>query len=200
MQAALDCADGGIETIIVEKSPSVGGMMARLDKTFPTIDCSICILGPKMVDVAQHEQITLHAYSEIEDIKGYVGNYQVKIRKKATYVDWTKCTGCGECMEKCPSKNAYDLFQLRRCADEGDQHPLPPGDPEEGEDRPAVLPAVYQRQVRRLRQGLPDQGHQLRDGGRDRHRRGGRHRRRVRVRPPRPGEAPGVRRRAGTLT
>ena len=110
MQAALDCADGGIETVIVEKSPSVGGMMARLDKTFPTIDCSICILGPKMVDVAQHELITLHAYSEIEDIKGYVGNYTVNIRKKATYVDWTKCTGCGECMEKCPGKNAYDVF------------------------------------------------------------------------------------------
>jgi heterodisulfide reductase subunit A len=110
MQAALDCADGGLETVIVEKSPSVGGMMARLDKTFPTIDCSICILGPKMVDVAQHELITLHAYSEIEDIKGYVGNYTVNIRKKATYVDWTKCTGCGECMEKCPGKNAYDYF------------------------------------------------------------------------------------------
>ncbi len=112
MQAALDCADGGLETIMVEKSPSVGGMMARLDKTFPTIDCSICILGPKMVDVAQHEKIRLHAYSEIEEIKGYVGNYQVKIRKKATYVDWTKCTGCGECMEKCPAKNAYDHFNF----------------------------------------------------------------------------------------
>src|SRR5208283_2684591 len=86
MQAALDCAEGGLETIVVERSPSVGGMMARLDKTFPTIDCSICILGPKMVDLAQHERIRLHAYAEIEDVKGYVGNYQVKIRKKATYV------------------------------------------------------------------------------------------------------------------
>ncbi|MCX5812373.1 MAG: CoB--CoM heterodisulfide reductase iron-sulfur subunit A family protein [Proteobacteria bacterium] len=110
MQAALDCADGGLEVLLVEKSPSVGGMMARLDKTFPTIDCSICILGPKMVDVAQHDKITLHAYSEVEEIKGYVGNYQIKIRKKATYVDWSKCTGCGTCMEKCPSRNAYDTF------------------------------------------------------------------------------------------
>jgi heterodisulfide reductase subunit A len=110
MQAALDCADGGLDVLLVEKSPSVGGMMARLDKTFPTIDCSICILGPKMVDVAQHDKITLHAYSEIDEIKGYVGNYQIKIRKKATYVDWSKCTGCGACMEKCPSKNAYDAF------------------------------------------------------------------------------------------
>jgi heterodisulfide reductase subunit A len=112
MQAALDCADGGLEVLLVEKSPSVGGMMARLDKTFPTIDCSICILGPKMVDVAQHDKITLHAYSEIEEIKGYVGNYQIKIRKKATYVDWSKCTGCGACMEKCPSKNSYDAFNF----------------------------------------------------------------------------------------
>jgi len=112
MQAALDCADGGLEVVLVEKSPSIGGMMARLDKTFPTVDCSICILGPKMVDVAQHENIKLYAYSEIEEIKGYVGNYQVNIRKKATYVDWDKCTGCGECMEKCPSRKAYDYFNF----------------------------------------------------------------------------------------
>jgi len=112
MQAALDCADGGLEVVMVEKSPAIGGMMARLDKTFPTIDCSICILGPKMVDVAQHDKIKLYAYSEIEEIKGYVGNYQIKIRKKAAYVDWTKCTGCGLCMEKCPTKNAYDYFNF----------------------------------------------------------------------------------------
>ncbi|MDD5094134.1 MAG: CoB--CoM heterodisulfide reductase iron-sulfur subunit A family protein, partial [Dehalococcoidia bacterium] len=112
MQAALDCADGGLEVVLVEKSPSVGGMMARLDKTFPTVDCSICILGPKMVDVAQHENITLYAYSEVEEVKGYIGNYHIKIRKKATYVDWSKCTGCGLCMEKCPSKDAYDHFNF----------------------------------------------------------------------------------------
>jgi len=112
MQAAIDCADGGLDVVLVEKSPSVGGMMARLDKTFPTVDCSICILGPKMVDVSQHEKINLYAYSEIEEIKGYVGNYQIKIRKKATYVDWSKCTGCGACIEKCPSRNAYDYFNF----------------------------------------------------------------------------------------
>ncbi len=112
MQAALDCADGGLEVVMVEKSPSIGGMMARLDKTFPTVDCSICILGPKMVDVAQHDLIKLYAYSEIAEIKGYVGNYTVKIKKKPSYVDWTKCTGCGLCMEKCPTKNAYDHFNF----------------------------------------------------------------------------------------
>jgi heterodisulfide reductase subunit A len=108
MQAALDCADGGLEVILVEKKSSIGGRMAQLDKTFPTVDCSICILGPKMVDVAQHDNIKLYTYAEIEDTSGYVGNYTVKIRKKATYVDWDKCTGCGLCMEKCPSKQSFD--------------------------------------------------------------------------------------------
>ena len=84
--------------------------MAKLDKTFPTVDCSACILGPKMVDVAQHPLITLYAYSEVEDISGYVGNFNVKIRKKTPYVDWSKCTGCGACTEKCPSKNTPDSF------------------------------------------------------------------------------------------
>ena len=110
IQAALDCADAGLEVVLVEREPSIGGKMAKLDKTFPTIDCSSCILGPKMVDTAQHDKITLHACSEIESISGFVGNFEVTIRKKATCVDNTKCTGCGLCMEKCPSKKAYDTF------------------------------------------------------------------------------------------
>ncbi len=110
IQAALDCADGGIPVILVEKEPTIGGKMAKLDKTFPTVDCSACILGPKMVDVAQHPNITLYACSEVEDISGYVGNFEVKIRKRSTYVDWSKCTGCGTCTEKCPSKKVPDRF------------------------------------------------------------------------------------------
>ena len=110
IQAALDCADGGVPVIMVEREATIGGKMAKLDKTFPTIDCSSCILGPKMVDVAQHPNITLHACAEVEDISGYVGNFQVKIRKRATYVDWSKCTGCGACTEKCPSKKTPDPF------------------------------------------------------------------------------------------
>lgn len=110
MQAALDCADGGLEVVLVEKSSAIGGKMAKLDKTFPTVDCSICILGPKMVDVSQHDNISLYAYSEIDEISGYVGNFEVKIRKKATFVDWSKCTGCGLCMEKCPNKKSHDFF------------------------------------------------------------------------------------------
>ena len=110
IQAALDCADGGVPVILVEKEPTIGGKMAKLDKTFPTVDCSACILGPKMVDVAQHPNITLYACSEVDDITGYVGNFDVKIRRKATYVDWSKCTGCGTCTEKCPSKKVPDRF------------------------------------------------------------------------------------------
>lgn len=110
IQAALDCAEGGLEVLLVEKKSTIGGKMAKLDKTFPTIDCSSCILSPKMVDVSMHPNITLYAYSEIEQLSGFVGNYEVSIRKKATYVDWDRCTGCGQCMEKCPSKKAYDYF------------------------------------------------------------------------------------------
>ena len=110
IQAALDCADGNIPVVLVEKQSSIGGKMAKLDKTFPTVDCSACILGPKMVDTSQHPNITLHAYSEVEEISGYVGNFTVKIRKRATYVDWSKCTGCGACTEKCPSKKTPDPF------------------------------------------------------------------------------------------
>ncbi len=110
IQAALDCADGGLEVVLVEKTSSIGGKMSKLDKTFPTVDCSSCILGPKMVDVAQHPNITLYASSEVADVKGYVGNFNVSINRKATYVDWAACTGCGLCMEKCPSKKSRDVF------------------------------------------------------------------------------------------
>ncbi|OBQ46180.1 CoB--CoM heterodisulfide reductase iron-sulfur subunit A family protein [Halodesulfovibrio spirochaetisodalis] len=110
IQAALDCADAGYQVVMVEREQSIGGKMAKIDKTFPTVDCSSCILGPKMVDVAQHENITLYAMSEVEKIEGYVGNFDVQVRKKATYVNWDDCTGCGACMEKCPSKKNLDAF------------------------------------------------------------------------------------------
>lgn len=110
IQAALDCADGGLEVILVEKDTTIGGKMAKLDKTFPTVDCSSCILGPKMVDVSQHPNITLYAASEVAEVGGYVGNFEVKIKRRATYVNWDKCTGCGECMAKCPAKKSTDYF------------------------------------------------------------------------------------------
>lgn len=110
IQAALDCAEGGLDVVLVEKEATIGGKMAKLDKTFPTVDCSSCILGPKMVDVAQHPRITLYALSEVEELSGFVGNFKAVIRKKAPYVDWNLCTGCGECLAKCPSKKAEDRF------------------------------------------------------------------------------------------
>ncbi|MFC1724649.1 4Fe-4S binding protein [candidate division KSB1 bacterium] len=104
IQAALDIADSGYEVILVEREPSIGGHMIQLSETFPTLDCSQCILTPKMVDVGKHPNIELLTYSEIEEISGYVGNFNVKIKKKVSYVDWDKCTGCGVCIEKCPKK------------------------------------------------------------------------------------------------
>ena len=111
IQTALDIADAGFKVDIVEKQPSIGGKMAQLDKTFPTLDCSACILTPKMVDASMHPNITLHTYSEIEAVNGYVGNFTVSIKKKARYVDMDKCTGCGICVEKCPSRKAGNEFE-----------------------------------------------------------------------------------------
>ena len=110
IQAALDCADAGLDVVLVERETTIGGKMAKLDKTFPTVDCSSCILGPKMVDVAQHPKITLLAAAEVTNVAGYVGNFTVTVKKRATYVDWAKCTGCGLCTEKCPSKKTPDPF------------------------------------------------------------------------------------------
>ena len=110
IQAALDIADGGKKVILVEKSPSIGGHMARLSETFPTLDCSQCILTPRMVEAASHPNITLMTYSEVEAVEGFVGNFEVTIRKKARYVDPVKCTGCGDCWNKCPQKKIPNEF------------------------------------------------------------------------------------------
>jgi len=102
MQASLDLASRGMKVYLVEKTPSIGGRMAQLDKTFPTMDCSICILAPKMMECYRHPNIKLLTYSELKEVKGSVGNFQVKILQKPRYVDETKCTGCGACAEHCP--------------------------------------------------------------------------------------------------
>ncbi len=104
IQSALDIADAGYPVVLLERSPSIGGHMAQYDKTFPTMDCAACILTPKMVDVARHPNIEIWTWSEVEEVSGYVGNFDVKIRKKARYVDADACTGCGACLEKCPAK------------------------------------------------------------------------------------------------
>jgi len=112
IQAALEIADSGNHVVLVEREPSIGGHMAQLDKTFPTLDCSACILTPKMVSVGHHKNVTLLTWSEVEKVSGYVGNFTVTIRKKARYVDESLCTGCGVCQEKCPWKVTDEVFEV----------------------------------------------------------------------------------------
>lgn len=104
LQAALDVADAGHEVVLVEREPTLGGNMARLDKTFPTLDCSACINTPKMVSAASHPNIRLYTWAEVESLTGFIGNFEAVIRQKARYVDHEKCTGCGICWEKCPTR------------------------------------------------------------------------------------------------
>lgn len=110
IQAALDVADAGHEVLLVEREATIGGNMVKLDKTFPTLDCSACISTPKMVAVATHPNIKLYTYAEVEKLTGYIGNFEVTIRQKARYIDHDRCTGCGVCWEKCPTKvsSAFD--------------------------------------------------------------------------------------------
>ena len=112
IQTALDIADAGFPVDIVETKPTIGGKMAQLDKTFPTLDCAACILTPKMVDVAQNEKIRIFSYSEVTAVKGFVGNFDVTIKRKARYVKEEICTGCGLCTEKCPQKKVPNEFNL----------------------------------------------------------------------------------------
>jgi len=103
IQAALTYAKSGKKVYLVESQPSIGGHMSQLDKTFPTLDCSACILTPKMSEVGKHPNIELLTWSEVEEISGYIGNFKAKIRNKARYVDIDKCNGCGACWENCPT-------------------------------------------------------------------------------------------------
>jgi NADH:ubiquinone oxidoreductase subunit E/NAD-dependent dihydropyrimidine dehydrogenase PreA subunit len=109
IQAALDIADAGYQVHLVEKEGTIGGHMAQLDKTFPTLDCSACILTPRMVDVSRHPNIDLMTYSELADIQGYVGNFTATVRQKPRYVDLEKCTNCGLCYANCPIRNVPQL-------------------------------------------------------------------------------------------
>ena len=111
IQAALEIANAGFHVYLVEREPSIGGHMAQFDKTFPTLDCSACILTPRMVEAGAHPNITLLTWSEVEKVTGYVGNFNVTIRKKARFIKEADCTGCGICQEKCPKKVIDDVFE-----------------------------------------------------------------------------------------
>jgi len=110
MQAALDLADSGIKVYLAENKPSIGGVMAQLDKTFPTNDCAMCTMAPRLVELGRHKDIEIISLSEIEKVAGGAGNFQVTIKKKARYVDEDKCTGCGQCVSSCPVRNQIYLF------------------------------------------------------------------------------------------
>ena len=112
IQTALDIADAGFPVDIVETKPTIGGKMAQLDKSFPTLDCAACILTPKMVDVAQNENIRIFSYSEVTEVGGFVGNFDVTIKRRARYVKEELCTGCGACTEKCPQKKVPNEFNM----------------------------------------------------------------------------------------
>ncbi len=111
IQAALEIANGGFHVYLVEREPSIGGHMAQFDKTFPTLDCSACILTPRMVEAGTHPNITLLTWSEVMSVSGYVGNFNVAIKKRARYVNEELCTGCGICVEKCPQKVIDDVYE-----------------------------------------------------------------------------------------
>jgi len=119
--AALNIADGGSKVYLVERDPSIGGHMGQFDKTFPTLDCAACILTPKMTDVGQHPNIELLTCAEITNVDGYIGNFKVKILKKARYVDVVKCTGCGVCWQLCPSRSTPRSKTIRIKTKFGDQ-------------------------------------------------------------------------------
>lgn len=116
IQCSIDLANMGFKVYLVEKSPSIGGKMAQLDKTFPTNDCSICILAPKMIECAQHENVTLLTYSEVVRVRGNLGDFRIRVIRKTRYIDEQKCIGCGECTLKCPVKvdDEFDMGLRKR--------------------------------------------------------------------------------------
>jgi NADH:ubiquinone oxidoreductase subunit E/NAD-dependent dihydropyrimidine dehydrogenase PreA subunit len=105
MQAALDCANSGFKVYLLEKEPAIGGNMARLDKTFPTNDCAMCMISPKLVETGRHPNIEIISYSDLKRVQGEVGNFTVTVNRRSRYVDEEKCTGCGDCITNCMSRN-----------------------------------------------------------------------------------------------
>src|SRR5512139_2727466 len=102
ISASIDIGNAGYDVILVDKLPSIGGRMLQLSETFPTLDCAQCTLTPKTVETGQHARIRLLTHAEVEGLQGEAGDFRVTVRRKAAYVDWDKCNGCGLCQQKCP--------------------------------------------------------------------------------------------------
>lgn len=128
VQAALDLADSGYKVYLVEQAPAIGGIMSQLDKTFPTNDCSMCIVSPKLVDCARHNNIELLTYSAVEEVSGQPGRFTVRVQRKSRYVDEDKCTGCGECEKVCPVSRPNE-FDLRLATRKAIYRPFPQATP-----------------------------------------------------------------------
>jgi len=109
ISASIDLGNAGYDVVIVEKLPSIGGRMLQLSETFPTLDCAQCTLTPKTVETGQHARIKLLTYSEVDEVEGKAGDFLVRVRRKAAYVDWEKCNGCGLCQQKCPTKTPSEF-------------------------------------------------------------------------------------------
>lgn len=114
MQAALDLAESGIKVYLVDNKPSIGGVMAQLDKTFPTNDCAMCTMAPRLVEIGRHKDIEKITLSEVESITGQPGNFSVRLTKKPRYVDEKKCTGCGACVSNCPTRNSVQIVEKEK--------------------------------------------------------------------------------------
>jgi heterodisulfide reductase subunit A len=151
IQAALDIANGGHEVVMVERDPSIGGHMAQLSETFPTLDCSQCILTPRMVEVAQHPKIKLYVYSEVEEVKGFIGNFEVKIRRKGTSVNNAICTGCGACQAACPMAKIPSDFNRNLGFRKAIYSPFPQAVP----NKPVIDQANCMRYKAAAKKGIP---------------------------------------------
>ncbi len=113
MQAALDLAESGIKVYLVDHKPSIGGVMSQLDKTFPTNDCAMCTMAPRLVEIGRHKDIEKITLAEVESIKGEPGNFLATLKKNPRFVDETRCTGCGACVANCPTRNIVQLAENR---------------------------------------------------------------------------------------
>lgn len=114
MQAALDLAAGGIKVYLVENKPAIGGVMAQLDKTFPTNDCAMCTMAPRLVEIGRHRDIEIHTLSEVQHLEGQPGHFRVTLKKRPRFVDESKCTGCGTCVANCPVRNCVQPIAVPR--------------------------------------------------------------------------------------